>query len=48
VKLWDVATGDELRTLTGHDGTVNSVAWSPDGTTLASGHEYTVKLWATN
>ncbi len=32
--------------LTGHTGTVNSVAFSPDGTTLASGSaDTTVRLW---
>jgi WD40 repeat protein len=30
-KVWDAATGQELLTLTGHNGKVSSVAWSPDG-----------------
>jgi|GEM_PF-1297353 len=35
-----------LRTLTGHISMVNSVAFSPDGTTLASGSwDTTIKLW---
>jgi WD40 repeat protein/uncharacterized caspase-like protein len=37
IKLWEVATGRELRTLTGHLSGVSSVAFSPDGKVLASG-----------
>ena len=36
MKVWDVATGSALRTLTGHTSGVTSVAFSPDGTRLAS------------
>jgi WD40 repeat protein len=39
VTLWDVGSGRELRTLTGHSGNVNSVAFSPDGRILASGSQ---------
>ena len=31
-RLWDVATGKELRRFAGHDGTLHFVACSPDGT----------------
>src|SRR3989441_3271082 len=37
VKLWDVATGTEIRTFNGHTDNVRSVAFAPDGKTLASG-----------
>ncbi|ONH68843.1 Nuclear distribution protein PAC1 [Cyberlindnera fabianii] len=29
IKLWDLETGDCVRTLTGHDGFINSIAWAP-------------------
>ena len=37
VKLWDIATGTLKATLEGHAAPVNSVAFSPDGNTIASG-----------
>ncbi len=46
IKLWDVKTGQELRTLYGHSNEVWSVSFSPDGHTLASGSlDKTIKLW---
>ncbi len=46
IKIWEVATGKELRTLTGHSDIVFSVAYSPDGRYLASGsRDKTIKIW---
>ncbi len=59
IKLWDVATGKEILTLTVHEddvnrvafsrvGSVNSVAFSPDGQYVVSGSSKrgnNIKLW---
>ena len=45
IKLWDVATGEERLTLSGHYSSVESVAFSPDGKTLAAATEQSVDLW---
>ncbi|MCY3019107.1 MAG: WD40 repeat domain-containing protein [Planctomycetota bacterium] len=46
MKLWDVATGRELRTFSDHTGWVISVAFSPDGKLALSGSsKKELKLW---
>ncbi len=47
IRLWDVATGDLVRVLVGHDSYVYGVAWSADGRYLASAgsHDLTVRVW---
>lgn len=43
VELWDI--NSKTKTTLTHEGLVNSVAFSPDGTTLASAGTGIVKLW---
>jgi WD40 repeat protein len=46
INLWDVASGQQLRTLEGHVDWVRSVVFHPDGEILASGSgDGTIKLW---
>ena len=46
VKLWDAATGQEVKNLQDHIDAVFAVAFSPDGKHLASGsQDRSVKIW---
>jgi hypothetical protein len=43
---WDVATGQRIATMRGHNDYVQAVVWSPDGTRLASaGLDNSVRVW---
>jgi len=44
VRLWETATGKEIRTFNGHTDSVRSLAFSPDGRTLVSGSKDTTAL----
>jgi RNA polymerase sigma factor (sigma-70 family) len=46
IRVWEPATGKELRVITGHPGGICSLAVSPDGKVLASGSwDRTIHLW---
>ena len=46
IGLWDARTGEHVRTLEGHTEDVCCVAFSPDGSTLASGSaDGTIRMW---
>lgn len=46
IRLWDVATGENIHTFWGHTTDIQSLAFSPDSTLLASGsHDGTILLW---
>jgi hypothetical protein len=46
IRLWEPATGKEVRLLSGHEGPVRGIAFAPDGKLLASAsHDRTIRLW---
>jgi WD40 repeat protein len=46
IRLWEVGSGDEIKTFTGHDSDVVALAFSPDGTTLAAALQNTsILVW---
>ena len=46
IHLWDIATGENITTFWGHSSDIQDLAFSPDGTLLASGSfDGTLLLW---
>ena len=49
VKIWDAHTGEPIRVIEGHTGLVRGLAFSPDGTRIASASEdKKAKVWNAN
>ena len=45
-RIWDAATGKELRRLTGHTGYIRSATYSPDGKTIVTASkDGTARIW---
>ena len=45
-RLWDIQSGKELAKLEGHTNTVRGLAFSPDGSRLATAsNDYTAIIW---
>ena len=46
IRIWDVATSENIHTFWGHNSDVQSLSFSPDGTRLASsGFDGTILVW---
>ena len=45
LRVWDVASGREVRVLAGHAGVVSCVAITPDGQLAVSAARHTLKVW---
>ncbi|MDX1993752.1 MAG: WD40 repeat domain-containing protein [bacterium] len=48
IEVWDAASGQSFRSINAHPGEVRAIAYSPDGTLLASGGnspDSTVRIW---
>jgi periodic tryptophan protein 2 len=47
IHIWSVQTGQLLDQLSGHEGPISTLAFTPDGATLASGSwDHTIRLWS--
>ncbi|MDB9314152.1 hypothetical protein PN462_13655, partial [Spirulina sp. CS-785/01] len=45
LKVWDMQTGKELRTLRGHSDWVYAVAVTPEGQVISGSVDNTLKVW---
>jgi WD40 repeat protein len=47
VRVWEVASGRELQSLSGHTSTVKSVVFLPDGRLASGSEDGTIRIWQT-
>jgi WD40 repeat protein len=46
VRLWDVAEGEQLRGLRGHEHWIYGVVWTPDGdAVISAAADQTIRFW---
>ncbi len=45
VRLWDLATGDELHRYEGHTGCLIMVRFAPDGRVVSAASDQTIRVW---
>ena len=46
IQLWDIPTGEKIKTLNGHTQPVETLVFSPDGKMLVStGQDGTILVW---
>ena len=44
--IWDIDTNQQVVLLTGFYGGIEDIAWSPDGTQIATiGEDHTIRVW---
>ena len=46
IQVWSLADGEPVQVITAHDGDINSLSFSPDGSCLSSASsDYSVRVW---
>ncbi len=46
IRAWNVATGEEIRSFTGHLGSISDLVFAPDGQSFVSAGDNTARVWA--